>query len=91
MISAATHAARAKHSKSNLAKAVETAEKDGYDSKKTRGDIERLFEARFGKKPYKWQMDVTEAMLVDLESSTPLSLQEQALGRPCHFVAPPVL
>ncbi|KAH6904392.1 hypothetical protein BKA70DRAFT_1059674, partial [Coprinopsis sp. MPI-PUGE-AT-0042] len=39
-----------------------------YDSKKTRDDIERLFEERFGKKPYKWQMDVTEAMLVGLDS-----------------------
>ncbi|KAH6877038.1 P-loop containing nucleoside triphosphate hydrolase protein [Coprinopsis sp. MPI-PUGE-AT-0042] len=68
MISAETHAARTERSKSNLAKAVEAAERDGYDSKKTRDDIERLFEERFGKKPYKWQMDVTEAMLVGLDS-----------------------
>ncbi|KAH6866275.1 P-loop containing nucleoside triphosphate hydrolase protein [Coprinopsis sp. MPI-PUGE-AT-0042] len=68
MITEAAHAARDERSKGNLAKAVEAAEKNGYDLKKTREDIERLFEERFKKKPYQWQMDVTEAMIVGLDS-----------------------
>ena len=41
---------------------------EAYDSRKTRSAITQLFEARSGKTPYDWQLDVTEAMLLGLDS-----------------------
>jgi ATP-dependent helicase YprA (DUF1998 family) len=53
----------------NLEKARENASwKSGYDSSKTRQDITLLFRERFGTDPYEWQLDVTEAILLRLDS-----------------------
>lgn len=46
----------------NLQKArEEAARKNGYDSARTRSDLKSIFRDRFGKDPYEWQLDVTEA------------------------------
>ena len=39
-----------------------------YDSRKTRSAVTQLFEARSGKTPYDWQLDVTKAILLGLDS-----------------------
>jgi bloom syndrome protein len=46
------------------------AEKNGYDSNRTRRDLQTLFSERFGSaaEPYQWQLDVTEAILLGLDS-----------------------
>ena len=45
----------------NLQKArEEAAQKNGYDSARTRSDLKSIFRDRFGKDPYEWQLDVTE-------------------------------
>ena len=41
----------------------------GYDSQHTRSTITELFKARSGKTPYDWQLDVTEAILLGLDST----------------------
>jgi hypothetical protein len=54
------------HNKSykNLTKArEEAARKEGYDSQKTR-ELKRLFREQFGKDPYEWQLDITEAIIL---------------------------
>jgi len=40
-----------------------------YDSQQTRSAITQLFEARSGKTPYDWQLDVAEAILLRLDST----------------------
>jgi len=53
----------------NLQKArEEAARKNGYDSTRTRSDLKSIFHDRFGKDPYEWQLDVTEAILLGLDS-----------------------
>ena len=53
----------------NLQKArEEAARKNGYDSTRTRSDLKLIFCDRFGKDPYEWQLDVTEAILLGLDS-----------------------
>jgi len=53
----------------NLQKArEEAARKNGYDSTRTRSDLKSIFRDRFGKDPYEWQLDVTEAILLGLDS-----------------------
>ena len=39
-----------------------------YDTRQTRSAITQLFKARSGKTPYDWQLDVTEALLLGLDS-----------------------
>jgi ATP-dependent helicase YprA (DUF1998 family) len=41
----------------------------GYDSRQTRSAITQSFKARSGKTPYDWQLDVTEAILLGLDST----------------------
>jgi bloom syndrome protein len=53
----------------NLQKArEEAARNNGYDSTRTRSDLKLIFRDRFGKDPYEWQLDVTEAILLGLDS-----------------------
>ena len=40
-----------------------------YNSRQTRSTITQLFKARSGKTPYDWQLDVTEAILLGLDST----------------------
>ncbi|PBK84505.1 P-loop containing nucleoside triphosphate hydrolase protein, partial [Armillaria gallica] len=39
-----------------------------YNSENTRRDLQSLFQAKFGKPAYSWQLDVAEAMLVGLDT-----------------------
>jgi len=41
------------------------AKKNRYNSSSTRAQLTDLFHARFGSNPYDWQLDVTEAILLD--------------------------
>ena len=40
----------------------------GYNCQQTCSTITKLFQARSGKTPYDWQLDVTEAILLGLDS-----------------------
>ena len=42
--------------------------KNCYDWQQTRDDITSIFRERFGTDPYSWQLDVTEAILLGLDS-----------------------
>jgi ATP-dependent helicase YprA (DUF1998 family) len=42
--------------------------KNWYDWQQTRDDITSIFRERFGTDPYNWQLDVTEAILLGLDS-----------------------
>ena len=44
------------------------AQKKGYDLWQTRDELKRLFRERFGTDPFEWQLDVTEAILLGLDS-----------------------
>ena len=39
-----------------------------YDWQQTRDDITSIFRERFGTDPYSWQLDLTEAILLGLDS-----------------------
>ena len=41
----------------------------GYNCQQTRSTITKSFKARSGKTPYDWQLDVTEAILLGLDST----------------------
>ena len=47
---------------------AEAARKNGYNWQMTRTELRRLFREQFGKDPYDWQLDVTEAILLGLDS-----------------------
>ena len=57
------------HSYKNLEKARwAAAVKKGYDYTTTHTEVWQLFRQWFGQDPYKWQIDVTEAILLELDS-----------------------
>ncbi|KAJ7619939.1 P-loop containing nucleoside triphosphate hydrolase protein [Mycena polygramma] len=61
------HVKRTAESQRVLQEAREKArQKSGYDSEATRRDLARLFEERFKKPGYDWQIDVTEAFTLGL-------------------------
>ena len=65
------HDAAKARSETLLQKARDTAsKKDNYDSEKTRHELRTLFSERFGSgaEPYQWQLDVTEAIILGLDS-----------------------
>ncbi|RXW15756.1 hypothetical protein EST38_g10098 [Candolleomyces aberdarensis] len=69
MITAQTHACSKAQSYQNLSEARKKAQAGhGFSSEKTRADIVLEFTARFGKAPYEWQVDVTEALILGLDS-----------------------
>jgi ATP-dependent helicase YprA (DUF1998 family) len=79
------------HNKSykNLTKArEEAARKEGYDSQKTRSELKRLFRERFGKDPYEWQLDVTEAIILGLDS---VVIAGTGAGKTMPFMMPLLL
>ena len=43
-------------------------EKRNYNSQTTRDDLQRLFTEKFGKPAYLWQLDITESILLGLDS-----------------------
>ena len=57
------------NAKRNLENARKTAaKKSNYDSQKSRSDLKRIFQERFGSDPYDWQVDVSEALILGLDS-----------------------
>lgn len=73
----------------NLDKAREgAARKSAYDSAKTRHDIQTLFAERFGTNPYEWQLDVTEAILLGLDS---VVIAGTGAGKTMPFMMPLLL
>ncbi|KII86510.1 hypothetical protein PLICRDRAFT_114420, partial [Plicaturopsis crispa FD-325 SS-3] len=61
--------ARLKRSHDNLQAARETAtQARGYASATTREALRKAFTDRFGSAPHEWQVDVTEALLLGLDS-----------------------
>ena len=73
----------------NLQKArEEAARKNGYDSARTRSDLKSIFHDRFGKDPYEWQLDVTEAILLGLAS---VVIAGTGAGKTMPFMMPLLL
>ena len=54
------------HNLENACKAA--AKKKNYDTHKTRAALADIFRERFGNNPYDWQLDVTEAIILGLDS-----------------------
>ena len=66
----------------------ETALKSGYNSSKTRSDLISIFCNRFGHDPYEWQLDVTEAILLGLDS---VVIAGTGAGKTMPFMMPLLL
>jgi ATP-dependent helicase YprA (DUF1998 family) len=67
---------------------AEAARKNGYNSQTTRTELQRLFRERFGKDPYDWQLDVTEAILLGLDS---VVIAGTGAGKTMPFMMPLLL
>ncbi|KAF9033337.1 P-loop containing nucleoside triphosphate hydrolase protein [Panaeolus papilionaceus] len=67
-ITALSHAQKILRSQKNLQNAGKDAKKGGIDIEKLLKKVEHEFTSRQGSQPYDWQMKVTEAMLVKLDS-----------------------
>jgi ATP-dependent helicase YprA (DUF1998 family) len=53
----------------NLQAAIQLAtKKKDYNSERTREKLINIFSQRFGQAPYPWQLDVTEALLLGLDT-----------------------
>ncbi|KIM86068.1 hypothetical protein PILCRDRAFT_5136 [Piloderma croceum F 1598] len=73
----------------NLQKArEEAARKNGYDSTRTRSDLKSIFRDRFGKDSYEWQLDVTVAILLGLDS---VVITGTGAGKTMPFMMPLLL
>ncbi|KAF5324977.1 hypothetical protein D9619_009839 [Psilocybe cf. subviscida] len=80
------HAVVLARSYRNLQAAREKAAEDrGYDSASMRNRLTVAFERKFNVPPYPWQLDVTEAMLVGLDS---LSIAGTGSGKTIPFFLP---
>jgi|ERR1700677_1035937 len=72
-----------------LAKAREdAARKRRYDSRQTRDELKRLFRERFGTDPFEWQLDVTEAIILGLDS---VVIAGTGAGKTMPFMMPLLL
>jgi bloom syndrome protein len=72
-----------------LEKARQTAAaKTGYNSTTTRAEVWQLFRQRFGQDPYEWQIDVTEAILLELDS---VVIAGTGAGKTMPFMMPLLL
>ena len=56
-----------------------------YDSRQTCSAITQLFKARSGETPYDWQLDITEAILLKLDS---LVIAGTGSGKTIPFMLP---
>lgn len=83
MISANTHETSKKRSYQNLSTARLNAEE--YDSTTTRAQISNIFTTRFGKPPYDWQLDVTEAAILGLDC---VVIAGTGMGKTMPFMMP---
>jgi bloom syndrome protein len=83
------HVKRAAESQRILKVAREKARrKDKYDSAKTRRDLARLFEEKYKKPPYEWQIDVSEALVLGLDS---VVIAGTGAGKTIPFMMPLLL
>ncbi|KAF8816985.1 P-loop containing nucleoside triphosphate hydrolase protein [Phlegmacium glaucopus] len=73
----------------NLSNARQKASRTlGYDSAATRANLIQLFQERFGGDPYDWQLDVTEAILLGLDT---VVIAGTGAGKTMPFVMPLLL
>jgi len=83
------HQQQRARSYANLDRAREDARrKSGYDWQQTRNDITILFRECFGTDPYDWQLDVTEAILLGLDS---VVIAGTGAGKTMPFMMPLLL
>lgn len=76
-------------SQENLQKAREDAlKKTKYDSAETRRQLQKIFSTRFGSTAYEWQLDVTEAILLGLDS---VVIAGTGAGKTIPFMLPLLL
>jgi ATP-dependent helicase YprA (DUF1998 family) len=64
------------------------AQKNGYSSSSTRAQLSELFRVRFGSNPHEWQLDVTEAILLSLDS---IVIAGTGAGKTMPFMMPLLL
>jgi bloom syndrome protein len=78
------------HSRSqgNLQQARSAAGKKGYNSTATRNSLQSTFSERFGHDPYDWQLDVTEAILLGLDT---VIIAGTGAGKTIPFMLPLLL
>ncbi|KAJ7260767.1 P-loop containing nucleoside triphosphate hydrolase protein [Mycena rebaudengoi] len=83
------HIQRNAKSRALLQAAREKArEKTKYDSEATRRDLARLFEEEYGKPPYEWQIDVSEALILGLDC---IVIAGTGAGKTIPFMMPLLL
>lgn len=76
-------------SEAHLQKARDAAQKKrSYNSEDTWKSLHNLFYAHFGSKPYDWQLDVTEALLLGLDS---VVIASTGSGKTMPFMLPLLL
>jgi ATP-dependent helicase YprA (DUF1998 family) len=73
----------------NLSNARQKASKtSGYNFVETQAKVTQLFQERFGGEPYEWQLDITEAILLGLDT---VVIAGTAAGKTMPFVMPLLL
>ncbi|KAJ6481357.1 P-loop containing nucleoside triphosphate hydrolase protein [Mycena vulgaris] len=83
------HAKRNAESQVLLREAREKArKKTGYSWEATRRDLTRLFEKEYGKPPYDWQIDVSEAIILGLDA---VVIAGTGAGKTIPFMMPLLL
>ncbi|KAK7027151.1 hypothetical protein R3P38DRAFT_2459909, partial [Favolaschia claudopus] len=83
------HAKRAADSQQLLQEAREKTRKQrDYDSEKTRQKLASLFEEQTGKQAHKWQIDVSEALILGLDS---VVIAGTGAGKTMPFMMPVML
>ena len=83
------HQQQCARSYANLDKArADAKRKNGYDWQQTRDDITSIFHECFGTDPYSWQLDVTEAILLGLDS---VVIAGTGAGKTMPFMMPLLL
>lgn len=80
--------ARSYHNLRTAIRKASECETRRYNSAATRAQIERIFHERFGKTAHGWQVDVTEAMLVGLDS---IVIAGTGAGKTMPFMMPLLL
>ncbi|KAJ7114322.1 P-loop containing nucleoside triphosphate hydrolase protein [Mycena epipterygia] len=83
------HVQRTLESQRILQAAREKARRrDNYDSARTRRELTRLFEEKFQKPPYEWQIDVSEAIVLGLDA---VVIAGTGAGKTIPFMMPLLL
>jgi ATP-dependent helicase YprA (DUF1998 family) len=83
------HQQQRARSYANLDRArADAKRKNGYDWQQIRHDLTLIFRERFGTDPYSWQLDVTEAILLGLDS---VVIAGTGAGKTMPFMMPLLL